>query len=446
MVFPSLNFKEDVEVFQDVREYIEFLESESSDNLFLRPKVKQLEREYMKDRVPLGCSDNEYSGEIITRSFNIETFRILISADHAGSGKTVLGGNIACDYLPKIKDSKGRSKYHEVLFDSKPELHTRKKVNHNAYQLSRLDRLKNNYYTPSGCENLIQVSPMFLKKRVEGSRSDLFVKYDIRDIELEDLYVLFNLYKGRGTSNVESRVEVLKSLVRGNKITSKEVMDILEKRSKASVLRNKLDNMMYLDILGAMDNPVNVVDLLNQGYIVDYVTGMVGQTAFKEYSMGYLGIELRRIIQARKNFKYRHVKPENKPSISLSRPVVLYVTEFDTYCPGGQVKPSTKMMFNDLYNQDRYLGVGVIADTPNFSQVDYTAIKQSNVVLSFKIGHRECKRLQTAKYLSDLHVHQLQSLKCDDKYPNECALIDENVDYDKKLTVFYPLPPLSNLS
>lgn len=447
-----------VERFQDLPEYMEYLKTNIPDRNIHhgRHEIKTVKKKAGKGEIPIGSYDADYTTGLKTISILGESLRLLISGSRAGCGKTTFLSNIMIDginlYLEKNPDDEiGR-----IVYDFKNEIISRRKPAHQfTKKISKIDYPG---FQPKGCNKIVQVAPYFLKDLFiqEYQDEEYYTQYDTDNMTISDIEKLFRIDNQSRNPTYEKERNLLHRIVYGgfsddnryghkNHVPSEKILEVFnEGLVKNDGLKTKISNLITVGALGNEHNNCDLIELLNDGYVVCYLTAKKDDA--KRFSHAYVGIEMQKIIRARDNYRKKCMGVHNAGDEDvLNNKVIMYLPEFDNYMPKGASKPTTKMVLRDIYNEERYNAISVFADTPSFNFIDDLSMEQSHYIFSFRISPKQAGNLKKVRYLTDTHLNDLFNLNLDRyKHPNECAVIDDDVDRYGHLETFYPLPPLSN--
>lgn len=402
---------------------------------------------------PIGYRDRYFETSPITLSLK-HRICILITAKLAGSGKTVLGGNIMEQLMNTID-------CHVVLFDSKPEFGERIRPNQDPAMVQKLMQINRQIPTiyPRGWENMVSVAPMFVTKNIGDTFGGSTFRYDLDEMEFSDILTLFDvnqMNKGQnkqtnklrmavhGFKNEDEMQEALNMGTMDDReiITSREMVDMFHPRGelKDDSLKTNLYAMLQAKVIGP-STKFDIVDMLNAGLNVQYITKTAADLDMRSKLLAYLSVELKRITRARYNCVRREFAQGSK---QLKKPIVLYYTEFDGVFPRDPLQPEIKKEIQKIYDQDRYQNISIIADTAGIRNVHMVAIKQSDYLLTFKIDGRDLKYMIDERNISYDQEQQILGLEADKTNPPfECAVLPANLDQISRLDTFFPLPPMS---
>ncbi len=437
----------------DIGDWDEFA-CEKIDNLSMRRKRKIKTAELGKDEVPIGYTDPDYEEDLVTLTPK-GRFAILIASNLAGSGKSVLGMNLV-EHIKELK------KYHFVIFDAKPEFMFRNQQQLDTVLRNKVLKIRRDipYAKPKGL-NMMSVAPKFsfddreAEERFDGES----IRYELNEMSLGDIITLFGLsVESRdgnrlnklnmavyGLTDEEDFNEALEdgTIDEHELITTSELHDIFRKGHIVdSTLKNNLMTMRKDKVIGRSTG-FNIVNALNQNKIIHYMTSTASDDSHLNRIRAYISVEMKRDQRARRNY----ITPGLSSGADvLKKPIVYYFSEFQTVMPKAPFMPSTKSEIISMYDKQRYLGIGLIADTADILSIDKLAIKQSDYIMAFKMSGSGLRHLAKERGLSYEQEQQIANLYFDKSNPpNECALIPTTIDPSSMLETFFPLPPMSNI-
>jgi hypothetical protein len=417
--------------------------------------IRKMERDVSsanaRNKIVLGYPDRDFEGDPITIDIK-QRVCIGISANIAGSGKTVLGGNIIEQLRAKLDCS-------IVLFDSKPEFQYRIRPQTNPDLLRKLNVIRQDlpYVRPHGWENMVSVAPDFVVNQgFQGTR----IRYDTNDMEWPDIQTLFGLREdvqqharsaiklNMAIRGIEDEGAYMQGVSDGGAEDRPigNVQDLLNTFNagvvKDDVLKKSFLTMMMNRVIGSSTH-FDITKPLRQGQMIQYVTRIASDENMKTKVLAYMSIAIREICRAREAY----VQPGYQRSKKvLEKPVFLYVTEAQTALPRDPYRPSTKIELNAIYDRFRWLGVGLILDYTGFTKIDINSIKQSDYTIAFKTTGNELRHLQKQLNLSFENEDAIANLKADKNcMPFEAALIRQTSNPQEPVERFFPLPPMSNV-
>jgi hypothetical protein len=403
--------------------------------------IQHREKKYELKRgeIVLGFRDRDYETEPVTIEITTRTC-ILIGSDLAGSGKTVLGGNLVEQIRHQLKASL-------VLFDSKapPEFSYRRRPQSDPKWIRKLNMIRQQipYVEPKGWGNMVSVKPEFLRNELYSYGKENYIRYDSKDMDFEDLKTLLDLREDRQT-DIES-INKLKQVAyedKGRKrIASSDVIleHYREKVVKDARMQYRIDNMIADKVVGETSG-INIIDLLNEGKMVHYETETT-KDKHKSSKIAYMSMAIKQISEAREA-SLRNSHTEQR----LDMPVFLYITEFPTVYPSGIHNPSTKPVISRVYDQLRFQDISIIGDTPDLKGIDSTALTQSDYIICFRMTGEQLHYLTKEKNLWEYH-DLISNLYFNKKKPPQQAVLirSESGEGQEKVETFYPLPPMSKV-
>lgn len=450
-----------------VKTYTEDIQ-EAIDNMWSRLSpwaIKRIRKTYddlNNNQMLLGWEDKDFETEpVIVKVFpysrdNPQSTRWLVSAAIAGSGKTVLGMNIAEQYNYRLN-------YAITIFDAKPEAQSRKTPQDDHILRHKLLRVNESFNSikPKGWNNMVSVKPMFVDPR--EFFNGLKIRYDLDEMEVGDIITLFN-FNTKSKSDYDIN-EKLNMMVKGRSITEEEdeevnpndeesiedkilpcrkIMDFLKNAKVDNLLRRRFKNLRDNNVIGNSTN-FDIVDLLNQGKTVQYKTGTINPNAMIPETLAYISNEIRHIGKGRQ----AAIRPKEVTGFKrLHRPALIYFTEYQTIFPRDPYHPSSKDEITNIYNTQRAYGVDIIADSTSLTEIHYVAIKQSDYILSFRLDGVNGEYLRKTKWGAGYYnqMDEIYSLEEDKNNPPfQCAIIKPGLTQDEPLKKFYPLPPMGSL-
>jgi hypothetical protein len=444
--------------FSDLNEYDEFFQAQKE-----RGRGTYVRHGYDYDtanqpnEIIVGYYDQEYSTEPVTINVSSRTNWLIVS-NLAGSGKSVLGFNILEQYKYKLNP-------HIVVFDSKPEFSFRKQPNRDPYMRNSLMKIHRNIplIQPRGAP-MHSVAPKFIFPSTadEEMFDGIPVRYDLNEMEWSDIITLFGLSaEGKGDSKSLNKLnmavygfsdeEEFNEALADGTLEERPIVDtsaLLKAFSEGDIrddsLRNNLKSMISTKVLGT-SSEFNIVDTLNSSEnILQYVTMTATDDSYLNRVRAYMSVEIKRITRARKAFSTPDFARGSKV---LQKPVVLYFSEFQRVFPKPPLFPSIKKEIMSIYDVARYQNVSIIADVASILDCDKAAIKQSDIIISFKLTGSSIEHLRKERNLSWDQYQQIQNLAFDkNSPPQQAVIIPASKSDESEFEAFWPLPPQSNIN
>jgi hypothetical protein len=404
----------------------------------------------------IGYKDRELESEPVSINVRTRTNWLIVS-NLAGSGKSVLGFNIIEQYRYKLRP-------HIVVFDSKPEFQYRSTANSDPGMKAKLNMLKRKIpiIRPRAAP-LSAIAPKFTFNSTSDEQmfSGESIRYDLSEMEWSDIITLFGLdgdnksvarslnklqMAVHGYNDEEDFNEALQSggLSEAEIVSTSELLDSFKEGSiKDDALKANLMSMISARVIGR-SSEFDIVDYLNNNQqMVQYVTQTATDDSHLNRVRAYIAVELKRINRARKAYTTPMFSGHGK---TLDRPVVYYFTEFQTVFPKPPWMPSTKREILTIYDALRYQNTSIVADCADITAIDKRGIKQSDIILAFKLTGASLERLRREKNLTWDQEQQIANLYFDKRHPpQECAIIPVNHQGEALFETFYPLPPMGGI-
>jgi hypothetical protein len=430
--------------FDDLDEFIVKVSNANSKNddspyayqLYATPKIRKFIK---KEEIPLGYLDYNDPSSIVAVPFPKQSTNFLISGGKRGVGKSNLRSLIGFDYLMGAQGLTG------LCIDPKREMYTHTQPNVKMESL-----LENFTLHPVGHENLERLIPSMFAE--DGFFLGTEFQFDTSDMNYFDLKTLMQM-NSKSYQNAQERLQFMLfgADVATGKVSWKKYRSMplpsyaeLIKRARAlagdkfvnkDILVRALNNLVANGAIGT-EKPVDIIGMMQQGKVPIVQTSI--DADLNPVASTYCAILLRKIIEERKRF----VDSKGKMG-RLRKPVVVDIGEFNILYPKGR-DVSSKDPIKRIYDQMRYAGISIVADSPSFASIGETAVQQSDWVISFRISSQDDKTALRIRCPNRSVIDSLSNLKIfpDARFgvpPAEAALINT----DGELSIFLPFPCLS---
>lgn len=404
--------------------------------LYATPQIKKI---LNKGEIPLGYTEFSNPDSIISVPFPQSSTNFLISGGKRGVGKSNLRSLIGFDYLMGVQNLSG------ICIDPKREMYTHTQPN------TKMERLLENFtLKPVGHPNLERLVPsMFAEEDVFLGKE---FQFDTSDMNVYDLITMMQLTQ----SSYVSAQQRLQYILFGDKVEKGEVtwrmlkkaqlpgVKELIKRAKAfagdrafgkDVLVRSLNNLVADGAIGH-ENQVDIIGLIKDGKVPIVQTSI--DADLNPVASAYCAVILRKIIDERKRYV-----DSNGFKGRLKKPIVIDVGEFNVLCPQSK-DVSSKDPIKRIYDQMRYAGISICADSPSFGSVARFAMQQSDWVIAFRLSGQDDRDALKTRIPDRANLDIISNLRIFAERepglpPAEASLIDT----DGNVEPFLPLPCLS---
>lgn len=404
--------------------------------LYATPQIKKI---LNKGEIPMGYTEFSNPDSIISVPFPQQSTNFLISGGKRGVGKSNMRSLIGFDYLMGVQNLSG------ICIDPKREMYTHTLPNTKMQQL-----LENFTLRPVGHPNLERLIPSMF------TDEDMFLgkefQFDTSDMNVYDLITMMRLTQ----SNYTAAQQRLQYILFGDKVDKGEVtwkmlkkaplpgVKELIKRAKSfagdrgfgkDVLVRSLNNLVGDGAIGN-ENQIDLIGMIKDGKIPIVQTSI--DADLNPVASAYCAVILRKIIEERRRFV-----DSNGLKGRLKKPVVIDIGEFNVLCPQSK-DVSSKDPIKRIYDQMRYAGISICADSPSFESVARFALQQSDWVIAFRLSGQGDRDALKTRIPDRANLDMIANLRIYPERepgmpPAEAALIDT----EGSVQPFLPLPCLS---
>ena len=351
-----------------------------------------------------------------------------------GSGKSYLGVMIFFDNIIRRMGMRG------FIVDPKWEYGemgalSNKETPHNVWRTLGMNYIKYpvdiHPYTPFFCS--------------EHPDKDNCYMLNTEEITIYDLMQLMNLSKGDNIDVGKMQDRIIEPVINyyqdmGDRRVKMDtlcppydvLMEQLKLTDKGTVVPRKLKVLYNEGILGDEYKRPDLFKLINSGETPCLQTS--DDVTLRSRLAGLIQVEIGKIVHER-----RRAFRSGYDSI-LQDPIILFIDEYNIVANKKNFE-----FFQNIYDQMRAYGIGVIGLGPTLADFHRTVIKQSDYIIAAKImpGSSEDKEIQ--KRLGGFeNIELLYSLEDPGKtvHPQEFALINRDGD----MTTFFPSISVSSFS